>query len=107
MVKGLGAYVMNIMPLIPQAKFKDVPPPTTAELNRVRDECEAVIKQFRNCNQCRADAIGVPGEEGCGTTPATAGRAAEPELDLGMAQCSAKFLKPVYGKPNNQLDKQL
>jgi nitrogen fixation protein NifB len=85
-VKRLGAYVMNIMPLIPQAKFKDVAAPTTAELNRVRDECEAVIKQFRNCNQCRADAIGVPGEEGCGSAPAA-------NSDLKMGQCSAKFLR--------------
>jgi nitrogen fixation protein NifB len=64
-VRGLGAYTMNIIPLIPQGKFRDIPPPTAEELNRARDQCEAVISQFRNCIQCRADAIGVPGEEGC------------------------------------------
>jgi len=64
-VRELGAYTMNVMPLIPQGRFKDIPPPSKEELNRVRDQCEAVIKQFRNCIQCRADAIGVPGEEGC------------------------------------------
>ena len=64
-VRELGAYTMNVMPLIPQGNFKDIPPPTAEEVNRIRDGCEAVINQFRNCIQCRADAIGVPGEEGC------------------------------------------
>ncbi|NWJ48754.1 MAG: radical SAM protein [Chloroflexi bacterium] len=66
-VSALGAYVMNIMPLIPQAKFKDVIPPTPAELAAIRTECEKHIKQFMNCRQCRADAVGVPGEEDCST----------------------------------------
>jgi nitrogen fixation protein NifB len=79
-VKDLGAHVMNIMPLIPQGKFKDTLPPTLEELNRVRDQCDRILKQFRNCNQCRADAIGVPGEEGCGTVTTT-------------KKCEAKFLK--------------
>lgn len=65
-VRELGAYTMNVMPLIPQGNFKDIHAPTAEEVNRIRDECEAVIKQFRNCIQCRADAVGVPGEEGCG-----------------------------------------
>ncbi|NWJ97967.1 MAG: nitrogenase cofactor biosynthesis protein NifB [Chloroflexi bacterium] len=81
-VKELGAHVMNIMPLIAQAKFKDVIPPSVEELNQVRDECAAILKQFRNCNQCRADAVGVPGEEGCSTlTPTTTNL------------CDAKFLR--------------
>jgi nitrogen fixation protein NifB len=79
-VKKLGAHVMNIMPLIPQGKFKDTLPPTTEELNRVRDQCDRILKQFRNCNQCRADAIGVPGEEGCGSVTTT-------------NMCEAKFLR--------------
>jgi nitrogen fixation protein NifB len=79
-VKELGAYVMNIMPLIPQAKFKDVAPPSAEELTQVRDRCAAILRQFRNCNQCRADAVGVPGEEDCGGNNAS-----------GL--CAAKFLK--------------
>jgi nitrogen fixation protein NifB len=76
-VKSLGAYVMNVMPLIAQANFKDVTPPTLKELTRVRNLCEPYLKQFRDCNQCRADAIGVPGE----------GDVSLPGL------CSAKFMK--------------
>jgi nitrogen fixation protein NifB len=75
-VKELGAYVMNIMPLIPQGRFKDILAPSLEMLNRVRDECESIIGQFRNCTQCRADAIGVPGEEGCGVGFYTENRAA-------------------------------
>jgi nitrogen fixation protein NifB len=67
-VKERGAYVMNVMPLIPipESKFGHMSPPSPELLNRVRDECEAVINQFRSCTQCRADAIGVPGEGSCG-----------------------------------------
>ncbi|ABU60075.1 radical SAM protein [Roseiflexus castenholzii] len=66
-VKDHGASIMNIIPLIPLAKFAHLPEPSPELLNRVRDECATVIEQFRHCQRCRADAIGVPGEEGCGT----------------------------------------
>lgn len=68
-VRDLGAYIMNIIPMLPLAKFKDIPEPSLADVNRVRNECGQIIQQFRNCTRCRADAIGVPGEEGsgCGT----------------------------------------
>ncbi len=64
-VKGLGAYTMNILPLIPQGRFSSLRPPTPEEIEAARSECEAVIRQFTDCVQCRADAVGVPGEE-CG-----------------------------------------
>ncbi len=64
-VRDLGAYTMNIMPLIPKAKFASVPAPSQDLLERVRDGCGSIIRQFRHCKQCRADAVGVPGEEGC------------------------------------------
>jgi nitrogen fixation protein NifB len=86
-VKGLGAYILNVIPVIPMGKFSHITPPTDAEVNRVRDECAAVIQQFRNCMRCRADAIGIPGEEGCGT----------PAESASETICSPKFLqdKPV------------
>lgn len=67
-VRNLGAYIMNIMPLIPVegSKFAHRSPPSPALLNQVREECATVINQFRSCTQCRADAVGVPGEAGCG-----------------------------------------
>jgi len=62
-VKSLGAYVMNIMPLIPQADFADLLPPTPARLEALRAANERVIGQFKHCNQCRADAVGLIGQD--------------------------------------------
>ena len=62
-VKAAGAYIMNIMPLIPLGRFADLRPPTVEELKRARMQCEPVIRQWYLCKQCRADAVGVPGEE--------------------------------------------
>ncbi len=89
-VKGLGAFILNVIPMIPLAKFAHIIPPSDEEVNRVRDECAAVIQQFRHCMRCRADAIGVPGEEGCGTPDERTTVDAE-------KVCSPKFLqeKPI------------
>jgi nitrogen fixation protein NifB len=62
-VKSLGAFVMNVMPLIPQADFADVIPPTVAELASVQSANEQIIGQFKHCKQCRADAVGLIGED--------------------------------------------
>lgn len=62
-VKSLGATVMNVMPLIPQADFAGVAPPSAEHLESVRAANERVIGQFRHCRQCRADAIGLVGGE--------------------------------------------
>jgi nitrogen fixation protein NifB len=62
-VKKLGASVMNIMPLIPQAEFAHIVPPTEAELEEVRNSNEKVIGQFKHCRQCRADAVGLIGQD--------------------------------------------
>jgi len=59
----LGAYIQNIIPLIPLYRFRKLKPPTCEELRLVREECEKYIKQFRLCKMCRADAYGIPGLE--------------------------------------------
>lgn len=89
-VKGLGAFILNVIPMIPLAKFAHIVPPSDAEVNRVRDACAGVIQQFRNCLRCRADAIGIPGEEGCGTSD-------EPVTVNAGHVCSPRFLqeKPI------------
>lgn len=55
----VGAYIMNITPLIPLYKFKDKKPPSCEEINEARKKCEKYIKQFRMCQQCRSDAAGL------------------------------------------------
>jgi nitrogen fixation protein NifB len=94
-VKDLGAYTMNIIPMIPLAKFAHLSEPTDAEVNAVRDECETVIQQFRNCMRCRADAIGIPGEEGCGG-----------DISTKSKTCSPRFLKDkAVMRPDATTDK--
>jgi nitrogen fixation protein NifB len=75
-VKELGAFVMNVMPLIPQSVFAHLQPPTPERLEAVRSANEKVIGQFRHCRQCRADAIGLIGRDvqiaGAGCAPNSA-----------------------------------
>lgn len=58
-IRGLGAFVMNVMPLIPQADLAHVVPPSDAYLAQVRNDNERIIGQMRHCKQCRADAVGL------------------------------------------------
>ena len=60
-VSEAGAYVMNIMPIIPQAALSHITPPTPEYLEEVRAANETIIAQFRGCQQCRADAVGLIG----------------------------------------------
>ncbi|NJD91383.1 MAG: radical SAM protein [Geobacter sp.] len=62
-VKALGAFVMNVMPIIPQADFANITPPSLEEIAAVQAANEKVIGQFKHCKQCRADAVGLIGQE--------------------------------------------
>ena len=62
-VKEMGAAVMNVLPLIPQADFAHALPPTAEQLADVRKRSERIIGQFKHCRQCRADAIGIIGQD--------------------------------------------
>jgi len=62
-VKELGAFVMNIMPLIPQADLAHIEPPSEELMAEVRQANEGIIGQFAHCKQCRADAIGLIGQD--------------------------------------------
>ena len=64
-VKELGAYIINIMPLIPVpgTNFAEHRAPTPRERKELQELCEPKIKQMRHCRQCRADAIGLLGED--------------------------------------------
>ena len=60
--KQNGAVLMNIIPLIPQGDFSSRLPPSQKMLCGCQDQAEGILPQFRLCRQCRADAVGVPGE---------------------------------------------
>ncbi len=64
-VKELGAFITNIMPLIPApgSVFENYPQTSMKELSRMRDICRQDLQQMRHCRQCRADAIGLLEED--------------------------------------------
>ncbi len=68
-VKARGAFLHNIMPVISAPEHGTVfglagqRGPTAAELKAVQDACEGGVKMMRHCRQCRADAIGLLGED--------------------------------------------
>ena len=59
-LREAGVELMNIMPLIPSGKMKDLTAPTCDELMRARRDCEEILPQFHRCEQCRADVIFLP-----------------------------------------------
>lgn len=61
--KKLGAFIMNIIPLIPLYNFSNLRRPTCEELNKAREKASEHIRIFRLCKLCSADAIGIPGRE--------------------------------------------
>lgn len=62
-VRQLGATMMNIMPVIPVGRFKEVVRPCEATMEMVRNQAELILSQARHCKQCRADAAGVVGQD--------------------------------------------
>ncbi len=68
-VKARGAFLHNIMPLISEAEHGTVfgltgqRGPTAQELKDVQDACMGGANLMRHCRQCRADAVGLLGED--------------------------------------------
>ncbi|HIC98746.1 MAG TPA: nitrogenase molybdenum-iron cofactor biosynthesis protein, partial [Pyrodictiaceae archaeon] len=57
------AHLQNIIPLIPLYKMKELRPPTCEEIKNIREKCEKYLPQFRACQQCRSDAVGLLSEK--------------------------------------------
>jgi len=64
-MKELGVFITNIMPLIPApgSVFEEFPQTSMKEINEMRDLCQLDVQQMRHCKQCRADAIGLLGND--------------------------------------------
>jgi nitrogen fixation protein NifB len=68
-VKAKGAFLHNVMPLIAEAEhgtFYGVMgqrSPTQDELMELQDSCAGDMNMMRHCRQCRADAVGMLGED--------------------------------------------
>lgn len=61
--RELGAFMQNIMPLIPQYRFAHLRPPAAGARKAAQDAAAAYIRQMRHCRQCRADAVGLLGAD--------------------------------------------
>ena len=68
-VKSRGAFLHNIMPLISAPEhgtafgLNGQCGPTAQELKLLQDSCEGEMQMMRHCRQCRADAVGLLGED--------------------------------------------
>ncbi|EIW18657.1 MULTISPECIES: nitrogenase cofactor biosynthesis protein NifB [Pelosinus] len=64
-MKELGVFITNIMPLIPApgSAFEKFPQTSMKEINEMRDLCQLEMQQMRHCKQCRADAVGLLGND--------------------------------------------
>lgn len=68
-VSAEGAFIHNILPLIAEPEhgtffgLSGQRPPTPAELKSLQDDCSGDIAMMRHCRQCRADAVGLLGQD--------------------------------------------
>ena len=68
-IRDRGAFLHNIMPLISAPEhgtyygLNGQRGPNPKELKQVQDNCSGNMKMMRHCRQCRADAVGLLGED--------------------------------------------
>ncbi len=68
-VKEKGAFLHNVMPLIAEEEhgtyfgIMHQRGPTAEELQTLQDSCSGDMNMMRHCRQCRADAVGMLGED--------------------------------------------
>ena len=68
-VREKGAFLHNVMPIISDPAhgtyfgLTGQREPTAAQLQEVQESCAGDMKMMRHCRQCRADAVGLLGED--------------------------------------------
>ena len=64
-MRDLGADLFNCMALFPNAgtPFAEITEPSKKELAAMRARAEEFLPQMRHCTRCRADAVGLLGED--------------------------------------------
>jgi nitrogen fixation protein NifB len=68
-VKEKGAFLHNVMPLIAEEEhgtyfgIMHQRSPSAQELQALQDSCSGDMNMMRHCRQCRADAVGMLGED--------------------------------------------
>ncbi len=76
-MKDLGVDLFNCMPLVPnrETPFADLEEPDESTVHRVQREAASFMPQMTHCTRCRADAVGLLGDD----------RSAEFRSDLVLA----------------------
>lgn len=91
-VKARGAFLHNIMPLISAPEhgtffgLNGQRGPSAQELKLLQDSCEGEMNMMRHCRQCRADAVGLLGEDRSAEFTTEKVMAMEVEYDLAGRQ---------------------
>jgi nitrogen fixation protein NifB len=91
-VKSRGAFLHNIMPLISAPEHGTVfglngqRGPSAHELKALQDSCEGEMNMMRHCRQCRADAVGLLGEDRSAEFTTDKIMEMDVEYDLGARQ---------------------
>ena len=100
-VKRLGAFMTNIMPLIPApgSAFENYTQTSMKDINKMRDLCQLDIHQMRHCQQCRADAIGLLKED-----QSYKFRLRQPDVQKSKTLTSTKYKVAVTSKDNRVVD---
>jgi nitrogen fixation protein NifB len=64
-MKALGVDLLNCMAMFPNAgtAFEDIGEPSKEDMERLRNTAEQYLPQMRHCTRCRADAVGLLGED--------------------------------------------
>ncbi len=105
-VKEKGAFLHNVMPLIAEAEhgtFFGVMGqrgPTAAELQDLQDKCSGDMNMMRHCRQCRADAVGLLGEDR--GDEFTMDKIEEMEIDYQAAMEKRKVIHQAIAEEMNE-----
>lgn len=68
-IKALGVFIYNIMPLVSKPEFgtkfglEGIKSASSKAVMKAQEACGIDVKLMRHCRQCRADAVGLLGED--------------------------------------------
>jgi nitrogen fixation protein NifB len=62
-IADAGAYIQNIVPLVPNDRLASLASPSMNDLIDIRMKASKYIQQFSHCKQCRSDVVGLPGHD--------------------------------------------
>ena len=88
-MKELGADLLNCMAMFPNVDtpFAHIPEPSKQMIADIRQKAERYLPQMRHCTRCRADAVGLLGDDKSG------------EMRGCLSACAATPAVPTEARP--------